>query len=239
MSIQAVAWVLDRVRGLKPTERVVLIVLANYADRENASCWPSVRTIADCCELMPETVRLTLRKLEVKGLIRSEQTYRDNGAKSTNRYSLSILEAPPVGQGVDPPQQIPRESTPDGGSHPLPQGGSTTLNRQSNHQPKQNGADFETFWKAYPKKVGKRAALRAFKALGAERPPVAELVEALERHKKAAGWLVERGKFIPHPTTWLNQGRWEDELMPDAPSAEEKRLAGIDPSMVNYGWSQR
>lgn len=240
MSVQALSWVLDDVRGLKAPERIVLIVLANYADKDNASCWPAIGTIAGCCELTPETVRRTLRKLETKGLVASEQTYRKNGAKSTNLYRLRIeAGAPPAGQGVHPTPDEGRRGAPDEGNHPLPQGGSTTLNRQSNHQPKQNGADFETFWKAYPKKVGKRAALRAFKALGAERPPVAELVEALERHKKAAGWLVERGKFIPHPTTWLNQGRWEDELMPDAPSAEEKRLAGIDPSMVNYGWSQR
>jgi hypothetical protein len=29
----------------------------------------------------------------------------------------------------------------------------------------------------------------------------------------SAEWTKDGGQFIPHPATWLNQKRWEDEPM--------------------------
>ena len=70
------------------------------------------------------------------------------------------------------------------------------------------GADFDLFWKAYPKKVGKEAARKAFAKV---RVPVETLIKAVEGQKRMPQWLKEDGQFIPHPATWLNQGRWMDE----------------------------
>lgn len=76
---------------------------------------------------------------------------------------------------------------------------------------------FDEFWKAYPRKVGKDAARKAF----AKRKPTRELLDqmlaAIEKQKKGDQWQRERGKYIPHPTTWLNQGRWEDEVEESTP----------------------
>lgn len=72
---------------------------------------------------------------------------------------------------------------------------------------------FAEFWKAYPNKVGKRAAQtayeRALKRIGGPDPP-SLILEALERAKATVKWQTEPN-FIPHPTTWLNQDRWWDE----------------------------
>ena len=65
--------------------------------------------------------------------------------------------------------------------------------------------DFEDFWAAYPRKVAKTDARRAWdKAMGVTTP------EAIGAALRAAKW-PEDPKFIPHPSTWLNQGRWDDE----------------------------
>lgn len=76
-------------------------------------------------------------------------------------------------------------------------------------------ADFELFWAAYPKKVGKQAAKKAFDRVKA---PVETLLTALERQKRSDQWSRDAGQYIPNPSTWLNQGRWEDEL-PEANTA--------------------
>lgn len=69
-------------------------------------------------------------------------------------------------------------------------------------------SDFESFWTAYPRKVGKMAA---FKAWQRNSPPSLEkILNAIEQQKKAEQWQDER--FIPHPKTWLNQARWDDEI---------------------------
>jgi hypothetical protein len=72
--------------------------------------------------------------------------------------------------------------------------------------------DFLKFWEAYPKKIGKDAALRAWKARAGTRPALAVLVSAIERQAQSDQWQKENGQFIPNPSTWLNQGRWADEI---------------------------
>ena len=71
--------------------------------------------------------------------------------------------------------------------------------------------DFLQFWEAYPKKTGKDAAVRAFDKVK-KRVDVAELVKAVEAQKHGEDWTNGGGKYIPHPATWLNQGRWADEV---------------------------
>ena len=80
---------------------------------------------------------------------------------------------------------------------------------------------FETFWKLYPRKVAKRAAQGAFNRLTKDEQ--AHAVEAIEQH--VAYWKLKgtEMEFICHATTWLNQGRWEDEL--DMTPKEIKRPA--------------
>lgn len=69
---------------------------------------------------------------------------------------------------------------------------------------------FESFWKQYPRKVAKRAAQAAFSRLTKDEQSNA--VEAVEQHVKYWQLKDTSTEFIPHAATWLNQGRWEDEL---------------------------
>lgn len=77
-----------------------------------------------------------------------------------------------------------------------------------NAQPTATDADFERFWKAYPNKTGKEYARKCFVKVTEN---VNTLIEAVERQKTWDRWTKEGGKFIPNPSTWLNQKRWEDE----------------------------
>lgn len=80
---------------------------------------------------------------------------------------------------------------------------------------------FLTFWTVYPKKVGKDAAARAFsKAMARidDAEPLAVILAGVER--ALPGW--DEPKFIPHPSTWLNEGRWEDEAPTPAKPRPER-----------------
>lgn len=72
--------------------------------------------------------------------------------------------------------------------------------------------DFDTFWKAYPRKVGKLAAQKAYRRARSLASPGELLagVEAYIAHKPAYADFC-------HPATWLNQGRWMDDY--GAPAA--------------------
>jgi hypothetical protein len=70
---------------------------------------------------------------------------------------------------------------------------------------------FESFWAAYPRKIGKRKAREAFRrAIKSVTPE--EILAAVSAQQKSAQWREANGKYIPHPTTWLNRGGWEDEI---------------------------
>lgn len=83
-------------------------------------------------------------------------------------------------------------------------------------------ADFEAFWKVYPKKVAKKKAYQAFKKI---KTPVSVLIEAVEKQKKSEQWMRDHGQYIPFPTTWLNQERWITEDDEEPP--QQQRYDGI------------
>lgn len=69
---------------------------------------------------------------------------------------------------------------------------------------------FERFWAAYPKKVGKKAAQSAFVKLNPSAVMIEKMISALSWQAKSEQWQKNSGQFIPNPTTWLHQGRWDD-----------------------------
>jgi len=70
-------------------------------------------------------------------------------------------------------------------------------------------ANFDRFWEAYPRKVGKVKAQTAFQKVTV---PVEILLSAIAEQKKSPQWQKDGGQFIPHPATWLNGKRWEDQI---------------------------
>ena len=76
--------------------------------------------------------------------------------------------------------------------------------------------DFQEFWKEYPRKVGKGKAWESWQKLN---PPLDKCLEVVKAFKESDEWADP--KFIPHPTTWLNQRRWDDEL-PEVSSGRDE-----------------
>ena len=72
-----------------------------------------------------------------------------------------------------------------------------------------SASPFESFWAAYPRKVGKQAAKKAFSKVSV---PVKTLIDAVNSQKNSEQWRKDNGRYIPNPATWLNQGRWDDVL---------------------------
>ena len=80
---------------------------------------------------------------------------------------------------------------------------------------------FETFWKLYPRKVSKRVAESSWNRLNKAEQALA--LEAIQQHLQYWKLKETETEFIPHAATWLNQGRWEDEL--DMTVKENKKPA--------------
>ena len=71
---------------------------------------------------------------------------------------------------------------------------------------------FERWWSEYPKKVGKDAAWREWLKRSPADDLTDQMIAKVREQCASRDWRKDNGQFIPHPRTWLSQGRWEDEL---------------------------
>jgi hypothetical protein len=87
-------------------------------------------------------------------------------------------------------------------------------------------ADFDAFWAAYPRKVGKGAARKAWvKAMS--KTDRATIMDAVAKQH----WPAD-AQFLPHAATWLNQERWTDEPLDNSADARAARVI----QKVTAGW---
>lgn len=84
----------------------------------------------------------------------------------------------------------------------------------------------EKFWNAYPRKQGKEKLKNVWKEMSPSELLLETMLKAIEIQKKSSAWKRESGRFIPLPSKWLTERRWEDvayqEPIP-APSVYKKR----------------
>ena len=81
---------------------------------------------------------------------------------------------------------------------------------------------FAQFWNEYPKKVAKRDAERAWSKIPLDDLLFKRIMAGLDRARASPNWIKDKGQYIPHPATWLNGKRWEDEHgQYQAPGEEE------------------
>ena len=81
----------------------------------------------------------------------------------------------------------------------------------------QDPEGFAVFWDAYPRKIGRRAAAKAYEAAlrrhpGVDPDDMSNAVGAFAGRVEAEG---KEEQFTPHPTTWLNQDRFMEEFEDD------------------------
>ena len=71
---------------------------------------------------------------------------------------------------------------------------------------------FAQFWRKYPRHVGKKPAFKVWCKINPTEELLNKIIESVEKYKASRQWQRDNGMYIPHPTTFLNQARWEDEI---------------------------
>lgn len=80
--------------------------------------------------------------------------------------------------------------------------------------------DFDEFWKVYPKKVDKGAALRAFRR-AIKNTEVSQVIDGAKRYAEDPN-LPEK-QYIKNPSTWLNAEAWSNPPLPKRKSNDNKK----------------
>jgi len=85
----------------------------------------------------------------------------------------------------------------------------------SSQAPRPDNSDlFAKFYKLYPNKKGKANAQKAWKKINPDPELFNLILSGLAKYCASPDWTKDGGQFIPHPATWLNGKRWEDEVSP-------------------------
>lgn len=67
------------------------------------------------------------------------------------------------------------------------------------------------FWNAYPRRVSKKDARKAWASLNPSPALVDRIIAALAWQVPHFRWEREKWEFAPYPASWLNGAKWEDE----------------------------
>ena len=86
--------------------------------------------------------------------------------------------------------------------------------------------DFDRFWTAYPRKIAKGDARKAWHALAPDAARVDRILDALVWQTRQPDWLRDGGTWIPYPATYLRSERWEDEPV-NMPQFGERTLRSL------------
>ncbi|MCF7558887.1 hypothetical protein [Pseudomonas petrae] len=169
----------------------------------------------------PDTVKRALKSLQKQGLIVAEQLAKARH-DHTNHYSINYLSGALIDQG-----NLHRSE-----EGKLPQSGGAECpdlhTEITTKTTPETFVVFERFWKLYPRKVDKVKAEKAWIKLNVTEEMFAVIATVLARQCQSVGWLKSGGQFIPHPTTWINGNRWEDEPLAAAAQSHHTDLDQID-----------
>lgn len=213
MSGTAMVWAAS-LKGIRLSAKMVLIQLAERHNKDTGRCDPSIKKLAEDCEMHRATVLRNLSYLEEMGLLTRVSRGSENGGRASSQYELHMGVKSQNATGEKSHQS-------DGGKVASDIGKSRTTVTEKSHQrdplyidkPKKNpkepiGDRFEEFWKLVPKKSGKDDALKAFKA-ALKRASFDEILDGARRYAE-----VRRGQdpqFHKGPAAWLRAGMWKDE----------------------------
>lgn len=169
-------------------------------------------TMAAAFDFDEEMIAAVIRALEEKGVIKNgrltawekRQPKRDDGSaerskewRERNRPQANADEHPEQREQIESREESEKKASPRN----APRKRGTVLTAEQSKL-------FEAWYALYPRHTARIAAERAYlRALALASPE--ELIAGVTRYCAACAGKEER--FIAHPSTWLNQGRWQDE----------------------------
>lgn len=201
-------------------------VLAEAANQDR-TCWPSVATIGDRAGQSEPTVRRNINELRNLGWVKVEERRREDGSQTSNVYR--IYRTPPVKSERVPPVKNDRPPLSNLiGQEPDPLEPDPSSSKQEvimcqNEFGTPVEDPFEIWWKQYPRKIRKQAAMKAYRA-AAKKVSHQTLMDAMVRYRDF-DQRVSNG-YAMHGASWLNGECWLEDIE-QAPMTEEERQWAI------------
>ena len=176
----------------------------------------------------PAAIEKWLAELEKERSIRRYALDSDQYIEICNWLKHQKIDKPspsklPEPSSANSPNGIDESPKPREDSRSLPVGregkGEEGNGSGKGVHPRANGAlgpglakSFAVFWAAYPKRQAKGDAEKAWAKLKPDSELAERIMTALRKAKTSPDWVRDAGRYIPHPASWLNGKRWEDDV---------------------------
>lgn len=203
-------WVYEHSRA-SGNDFVVLLTIADHCD-ENDECFPGRERLATRSRVSKATAIRSTKRLESLGEL---EIVKGGGGRVSNRYrlvrkdyeGLQFATSTDHGQGLQSDTPGVASCDTPGVAPVTPQGlQAVTPEPSLDHHPPviEPAIEFETFWRAYPKKRGKQRAMGLWGRLGADGRAAA--VEGIAAYVAS----VDDPTFLKHGDTYLSHRPWLD-----------------------------
>jgi Helix-turn-helix domain len=213
VSFTAMAWA-SKQKVKSANQKLVLLMLANYADDED-KCWPSKKTLSEVCCMSKTAICTSILKLEEAGFLKVEKR---EGTSSIIRLHTGVRQedrgCPSDVQGVS--------ATRTGGVRHADTNLSYTLSREPITKPSiLVDADFEAFWAAYPKRPGNPKKPAKLKYVNARKRSISHEIIMAGVNAYTQSRKGEDPKYTKLAETWLNKECWDVDYPAASPRAAD------------------
>lgn len=212
-------WLDERLNAL---EKIILAEIDSLDNSEDG-CWASNEYIAEFCQCSSWKVASSISKLVKLGFLKvvSFDGRRRKIKSCLTFFKMQTFENQKADTGKSKEINTNKEYKKE----------SISRQRADADYPQ----DFNDFWSLYPRKVAKQTAFKSWARLKANDALQQKILSDVQRRIDGE-WRGKDVQYIPHPTTYLNQRRWEDETSqpePEAhdPTVEEVMRMALDGSM--------
>lgn len=224
-------------KTLKPNAKLLFAKITSL-QLSKGYCYASNEYLGESIDVRPDTITRLLRQLADEGFldVQMVKPAPENGYTGREIYVLTSPKQrnpsdkyptpsrtnirSPLGQISDQnnKEEYKRENPPI-----VPRG--DKRRREPKKQPDHKPERFEKFWKYYPRRESKQAAIRAWDRLSPSDDLIDTMAKALKCQMQSEDW--QRGIGIPYASTWLNNARWEDEVKAPAVVTEMDTRGGL------------
>lgn len=241
MSVRVMDWVFRAAPTSSAFEQLVLLAIADHCADDGAGAYPSLDTLARKTRMSVSSVRRAVQAMVSRGLL--DVSKRDGFA---HQFTIIVPENPSQTERGSSPRGVPVCNPTPTSLQPLPLSvcegtplrltpdplDNHQINRQKNRThtapaARARDAAFAAFWQRYPRKVAKGAALKAWQKLSPDQATASAILAAVDWQRDRVDWLRDRGRYIPHPASWLHARRWDDEQTEADRRAADLRRQGL------------
>ena len=218
------------------TRKAILMHMAAIASDDGSGVWTSKGNMANDLEMGRRTVQENINALVEMGVISvvGQRTCR-NGFTVEYRVNMGALEALESTRAGAAPVREPHMTCAPAAQVPVREPHTNlplTIHEPSKvcNSARERNDRFDEFWHRYPRKVGKGHAQKAY-AKAIKKVDHDELIYALSQQIPAME--SKEPQYRPHPATWLNSERWNDEPEQPTSTYNGSRPGGSGNAMVD------